>query len=83
MRGDRLQFSRTFTPHPEATFMADQNNARPNPSGPRGPYDAKPDTNPQQARQELADLEKSGPPSDAIFAAERAALRRAAGGQPS
>lgn len=49
-------------------------------SGPRGPYSAQPDTNPEQARQELADLAKSGPPSDAVFAAERAALHRAAGG---
>ncbi len=63
--------------------MTDQTNARPNASGARGPYDASPDTNPEQARQELADLERSGPPSDAIFAAERAALRRAAGGQQS
>ena len=47
---------------------------------PRGAYSATPDTNPEQARQELADLERSGPPSDPVFAAERAALRRAAGG---
>ncbi len=59
--------------------MPDQD-TKPSPSGPRGPYDATPDTNPQQARQELADLAKSGPPSDAIFAAERAALSHAAGG---
>ena len=63
--------------------MADQIKARPNASGPRGPYDAKPDTNPQQARQELAHLERFVDPSDPIQRAEKAALRRAAGGQPS
>ncbi len=61
--------------------MADQNNARPNASGPRGPYTATPQTNAAQAAEELADLEKSGPPSDAIFAAERVELRRLSGGR--
>ena len=34
--------------------MAEQSNIRPNPSGPRGPDDAKPDTNPEQTWQERA-----------------------------
>ena len=52
-------------------------------SGPRGPYTATPPTNAAQAAQELAHLESTGPPTDAIFAAERVQLRRLAGGSKS
>ncbi len=34
--------------------MAEHSNIRPNLSGPRGPYDAKPDTNPEQTWRERA-----------------------------
>ncbi len=55
-----------------------------NPSVARGPYTAKPSINPEQARQELAHMQRFSDPTDPIAQAEIAALRRAAGGgQPS
>ena len=65
--------------------MADQKSRqRLNPSVARGPYTAKPLTDPRQAAQELAHLERSPRnPDDPIQQAEMAALRRIAGAPKS